>query len=55
MEITKDDFELYEDVRKTGRINMFNVSKIVELTGLTKEQCFYIMKNYNKLSEEFGD
>ena len=55
MEITKEDFELYEDIRKSGKLNMFNVSKIVELTGLTKEQCFYIMENYEKLTNKYGE
>jgi hypothetical protein len=37
----------------SGVTNMFNVSMVVELSGLTKEQIFNIMKNYSKYQKEF--
>jgi Pyruvate/2-oxoacid:ferredoxin oxidoreductase gamma subunit len=53
MEITKDDFECYEHVRKSGVTNMFMIGTVVDLSGLTREQCLDIMKNYDKYSEAF--
>ena len=46
MEITKEDFEAYVRVQKSGVTNMWAVKLVSELSGLTKEQCLDIMKNY---------
>ena len=51
MNITKEEFLSYEEVRKSGCINMFNVGGVVGLTDLTREQVFYIMENYDELKE----
>ena len=53
MEITKADFEAYEDVRESGVTNMFAVNTVCDISGLTREQCLDIMKNYGKYQEEF--
>ena len=53
MEISKDEFEQYEEVRKGGLTNMFNVGLVAELSGLTKEQIFFIMKNYGELKKKY--
>lgn len=53
--ISREKFESYEQVRQSGVTNMFNVSLVCELTDLTKDECFYIMKNYSKLSQTFQD
>jgi hypothetical protein len=54
VEITKDDFQAYVNVQMSGVTNMFAVTKVSELSGLTKEQCFDIMKNYRKYADEFN-
>jgi len=55
--MTKEIFQAYEDIRQSGEINMFNVSKVVELSNfeLEKEDCLDIMKNYSKYKKEFGE
>ena len=53
MEISKEDFEAYEVVRESGVTNMFAVSKVSELSGLSKEVIFEIMKQYNSLCEKY--
>lgn len=55
MKPTKEQFEEYVDIRNSGVTNMFNVSFIVEIsyTGLTKDNCLYIMKNFMELAEEY--
>ena len=49
MEITKEEFLSYEEVRKSGCINMFHINGVVGLTDLTREQVFYIMDHYDEL------
>lgn len=51
--ISKEQFLAYEDVRQSGVTNMFNVTMVSALSGLTKDECFEIMKNYGKLKEEY--
>lgn len=54
MEITKEEFEDYERVRQSGQTNMMDVRMVVSLSdNLTREKCFDIMKNYEKLSQKF--
>ena len=53
MEITKDDFASYESVRESGVTNMFAVRTVSELSGLSREQILYIMKNYGELCKKY--
>jgi len=53
MEITKEEFKSYEDLRKEGLFNMFNVKAVSDYTGLEREKVIYIMKNYASLFEKF--
>ena len=53
MEITKEQFKSYESVRKNGVTNMFAISTVCEISGLTKEQAKEIMKSYSELSEKY--
>lgn len=53
MEITKEQFEAYVRVQKSGITNMWNVALVMELSGLTEEQCLYIMKNYSTLKTKY--
>ena len=53
LEITKDKFMSYEKVKLSGVTNMLMVSQVMSLSGLTKEECFFIMKNYSKLAEQY--
>ena len=52
IEITKEDFEAYEDVRVSGATNMFNVKAVEMLSGLDREKIIAIMKNYEKITGE---
>jgi len=52
-EITEDEFEAYVDVQKSGVTNMLAVNTVCELSGLEREQCFYIMKHYSELAERY--
>lgn len=48
----KEKFRKYELVRQQGRYNMFDNRSIV-LSGLSKEDYIYIMKNYNELVNKY--
>ena len=49
--ITPEQFESYVEVQQSGITNMMNISYVCELTGLTKNECIYIMKNYSELKD----
>lgn len=51
--ITKEQFEAYESVRQSGVTNMFDIKMVTLISGLTKDECLEIMKNYGKLKEEY--
>ena len=54
-EITEDDFQQYEDVRQSGVTNMFMVTTVMQLSGLTKQQILCIMENYSELCKRYPD
>jgi len=47
------DFVKYLDVRDSGVTNMFDLRNVTALTGLSKEQIMYIMKNFSELEEKY--
>lgn len=53
---TREQFEDYVNIRNSGITNMFAVSVVCDLscTDLTRENCFYIMKHFAELAEEYG-
>ena len=54
-EITKSDFEAYEDVRKSGRTNMFMIRNVIALSGLDRDTIKGIMIHYNFLCKKFPE
>ena len=56
MKPTFEQFKEYLEIQNSGVTNMFDIRKIMEIsyTGLNKEICRYIMKNYCDLETEFG-
>jgi len=53
--MNKEKFEAYEAVRESGVTNMFNVKLVGQLSGLSKEECFDIMDNYDVYKIRFGN
>ena len=53
---SKEQFQAYVDVQMSGVTNMWDIDYVISVASepLTKEHCFYIMKHYNELKEEFG-
>ena len=58
--VTKEKFEAYVGVQKSGITNMWNVPAVIRiaamqyLVDLTKDDCIYIMKNYRNLKEYYS-
>ena len=52
---TKEQFKEYVRIRDSGVTNMFNIRVVtdISITGLTKDNCFYIMDHFNELAEEY--
>ena len=48
------DFIKFLDCRDSGLTNMLNVTNVMKLTGLSKEQIVYIIKNFDKLEEKYN-
>ena len=53
MAITKEDFEDYLEVQKSGMYNMMSPDAITA-TGLDKETYMSILSDYSELKERFG-
>ena len=51
--ITKEDCQAYEEVRVSGVTNMFDVKRVEQLSGLSREKILKIMKNYSQLNEKY--
>ncbi len=52
-DITREEFEEYERLRRSGKINMSNIEHVEMLTILDREQILLIMRNYKELSKKF--
>ena len=48
------DFVKYLDCRDSGVTNMFDIRNVTALTGLSKEQIMYIIKNFDKLEKKYN-
>ena len=51
LKITKKEFKTYVEVQKSGLTNMFDVKKVEELSGLSKEKIIKIMTEYRHLNK----
>jgi len=53
MNITKEEFDAYENVRASGVTNMFAVNVVEDLSGLSRDKIIFIMKNYGELKKKY--
>ena len=52
--ISKEQFESYVRVQKSGVTNMFDVRNVTALTSLDKKQIMEIMSNYNEIEKFYS-
>ena len=55
LEITKNQFESYVRVQKSGVTNMFDIRTVTSLTSLFRHQVIEIMENYGKLEKKYNN
>lgn len=52
--ITEEKFMAYRQLQNSGEINMLNYIKGCEITKLSKEEYFDIIRNYKTYKEKFN-
>lgn len=52
MPITKEEFLAYEDVRRSGVTNMFDIVAVSRLSGLDRKKVLEIHKHYSAFKAE---
>ena len=57
VEITKDQFKAYERVRASGKTNMWDINRVVQLSKyqLDRETALEVMKHYTELNILYPD
>lgn len=55
MDITREEFAAYEEVRVSGVTNMWMTSVVSELSGLDQDTIRYIINHYSELAEQYPD
>jgi hypothetical protein len=53
MQINKDEFMRYDEVKKSGVTNMVLINNVCDLTDLERDKVLYIMKHYDELYDVF--
>ena len=53
MDITKEQFEVYEKLRWGGKVNVFDAKTVEAITGLAKDEILTIMQNYETLQMKY--
>ena len=53
MEISEEDFYIYEKQMRSASINVCNIKLMQELTGLSREQIVFIITHYPELSKKY--
>jgi len=51
--MTKEKFQKYVGVQKSGVVNMWDVKSVMGLTDLSKEEVIDIMKNYGYYKDKY--
>lgn len=51
--ITKEKVQKYENVRRSGATNMYDIATVMHLSGLTRGECIDIMKHYDMYIKKF--
>ena len=51
--ITKAKMVKWENVRRSGSVNMHDLANVMNLSKLTEAECKDILRNYDKYMKEF--
>lgn len=53
-DVTEEQFNKYREIQFSGVTNMIYVEHVVTLSGLTRECCLLIQKQYSELEKKYG-
>lgn len=55
--ITRQKFEKYVEIQRSGVTNMFNITRVTDLSNgvLSREDCLDIMENYSDYETKLAD
>lgn len=53
MEISREKFRSYENLRKSGITNMYDLKRVMAITRLTRVEVLEIMSTYSILKEKY--
>jgi len=54
VKVSSEDFALFEEARMSGLVNMCDLTKVSNLTGLSKQKVKQIICDYDRLRETFS-
>jgi len=54
MAVTKEEFDAYVRVQRSGVTNMFNVNRVSELSGLNRPKIVEIMEKYDIYTDKYS-
>ena len=54
MAVTKEEFDAYVRVQRSGVTNMFNVNRVSELSGLGRPKIVEIMEKYDIYTDKYN-
>jgi len=54
MAVTKEEFDAYVRVQRSGVTNMFNVNRVSELSGLNRPKIVEIMEKYDIYTDKYN-
>ncbi len=54
-DVTKDEFEAYEEVRKSGEFNMFDANNASAAAGLSRDRYMAVLKNYTECAKKWPE
>ena len=55
MAVTREEFEAYTDVQRSGVTNMFDVKTVSELSGLGRPKLIEIMEKYDIYHKKYNE
>ena len=54
MAVTREEFEAYTDVQRSGATNMFDVRAVSALSGLSRPKIVEIMEKYDIYTDKYN-
>ena len=53
MEITKEEFQRYEEIKTSGVTNMLDIGLVSLLSSLDRDEVLEVVRHYDELSKKY--